>query len=137
MKKATSNQARGNAQRPRAPRRLVVMMAVLTTAAIAQVRADDWPEWRGKGRLGVWNDTNIVDKLPATLPIAWRVPINKGYSGPAVAGGRVFVTDARRTFGNRVIERILVLEETTGKTLWTNEWETDYSPMVDVWQSGR
>ena len=104
--------------------------------AIAQPRAEDWPEWRGKGRLGVWNETGLVDRLPASLPIAWRTPLNKGYSGPAVAGGRVFVTDARRAVRDQVIERILVLDERTGKTLWTKEWETDYSAMVDVWSIG-
>jgi hypothetical protein len=27
------------------------------------LRADDWPEWRGKGRLGVWNETGIVETI--------------------------------------------------------------------------
>ena len=111
-------------------------LAIIGVAAIAHLRADDWPEWRGKGRLGVWNETGIVEKLPETLTIAWRAPVNKGYSGPAVAGGRVFVTDARRTTGDRVVERILALDENTGKTLWAKEWETDYSSMVDVWAIG-
>ncbi len=105
---------------------------------MAHVRADDWPEWRGKGRLGVWNETGLVDKLPATLPVTWRTPINRGYSGPAVAGGHVFVTDAHRTrtVGDEIVERLVVLDESTGKILWTKEWETDYSPMVDVWSIG-
>jgi outer membrane protein assembly factor BamB len=111
-------------------------IALLAAAAAAQLRAEDWPEWRGKGRVGVWNDTGILETLPATLPIRWRTPVEKGYSGPAVANGRVFVTDARRTRGDNVIERILVLDERTGKTLWTKEWETDYSSMVDVWANG-
>jgi outer membrane protein assembly factor BamB len=116
--------------------RAAVGVALLAGAAIAQVRAEDWPEWRGLGRTGVWNETGIVDKLPATLRVAWRVPVNKGYSGPAVANGRVFVTDARRATGDRMIERILVLEESTGKILWTKEWDTDYSAMVDTWANG-
>jgi outer membrane protein assembly factor BamB len=113
-------------------------MTLLAAGAIAQLHADDWPEWRGKGRLGIWNDTGLVDKLPATLPVTWRTPINRGYSGPAVAGGHVFVTDAHRarTVGDQVVERLVVLDESTGKILWTKEWETDYSPMVDVWSIG-
>ena len=116
--------------------RLVLGVVLLTVGAMAQVRADDWPEWLGRGRLGVWNETSLVDALPANLPVSWRVPINKGYSGPSVAGGRVFVTDARRAVGDKVIERVLVLDERTGKTLWTKEWETDYSAMVDTWAIG-
>jgi hypothetical protein len=33
-------------------------------AAGVLMRADDWPEIRGKGRLGVWKETDIVDKFP-------------------------------------------------------------------------
>jgi outer membrane protein assembly factor BamB len=118
--------------------RIILGITLLAAGVIADLRADDWPEWRGKGREGVWNETGLVDKLPATLRVTWRTPINRGYSGPAVAGGHVFVTDAHRarTVGDQVVERLVVLEESTGKILWTKEWETDYSPMVDVWSIG-
>ena len=116
--------------------RLLSGVALLTVGVVVHVRADDWPEWLGRGRQGVWNETAIVETLPVNLRVAWRVPINKGYSGPSVADGRVFVTDAQRTRGDRVVERVLALDEGTGKTLWTREWETDYSAMVDVWAIG-
>src|SRR5206468_2159552 len=32
--------------------------------------AEDWPEWRGKGRAGVWNETGIADTFPAKLLFA-------------------------------------------------------------------
>ena len=66
-------------------------------------------------------DTNIVDTLPETLEATWRLPIHGGYAGPAVAGGRVFVTDARRDDPNStaVVERVLALDEQTGEILWT------------------
>ena len=103
----------------------LVLVAAIWTAHVA---AEDWPEWRGKGRLGIWAETGIVNKLPASLPAKWRIPVNGGYSGPSVANGRVFVTDARKVQGNRVVmERALALDENTGKVLWTREWETDYT----------
>jgi len=37
----------------------------VTLLASAVLRADDWPEIRGKGRLGIWNETGIVDKFPS------------------------------------------------------------------------
>ena len=123
-------------RRPRNDLRIILGIALLTAGAMVQVRAEDWPEWRGRGRLGVWNESGLVETLPASLSVKWRMPINRGYSGPSVADGRVFVTDARRIVGDRVVERILVLDETTGKTLWSKEWETDYSAMVDVWSIG-
>ena len=69
-------------------------LAVSTVTLLATpLLANDWPEWRGAGRHGVWNETGIVEGVPETLNVKWRVPISSGYSGPAVADGRVFITD--------------------------------------------
>ena len=96
--------------------------------AAASVRAEDWPEWRGKGRGGVWNETGIVEKFPASgLKVAWRTPLHGGYSGPAVAAGRVFVTDFAPTEKKSGIERALCLDEKTGAILWKTEWQADYA----------
>jgi outer membrane protein assembly factor BamB len=75
----------------------------------------------------VWTETRIIERIPANgLKVVWRVPVRAGYSGPAVAGGRVFLLDHARTTGSRVSERVVCLDEHTGKVLWTREWDTDY-----------
>ena len=51
----------------------------------------------------------------AGLPVRWRTPIHAGYAGPAVAGGRVFVTDSRRIKANQAIERAVALDEQSGQ----------------------
>ena len=86
--------------------RLALCLAAIVTLTSAS-HGDDWPEWRGKGRLGVWNESGIVDHFPADgLDVKWRVPVGSGYGGPAVAAGRVFVTDWHRTQGNEGVERV-------------------------------
>ena len=91
------------------------------------VVAEDWPEWRGKGRLGVWNEDGILETFPAQeLKPAWRTPLNAGFAGPAVAAGRVFVTDFKKSVGLKGTERALALDEKSGKILWTREWPADY-----------
>ena len=91
------------------------------------VSAADWPEWRGRGRQGMWLEEGIIERIPADgLKVQWRVPVRAGYSGPAVAGGRVFLLDHSRTAGSRVSERAICLDERTGKILWTREWDADY-----------
>src|ERR1700674_4889368 len=106
----------------------LVWMAAFLAIGATGMYADDWPEWRGKGRLGVWNETGILDHFPEKgLDILWRTPIRSGYAGPAVADGRVLVTDFARTRGPRGIERVLCLDEKTGRVLWTREWETNYT----------
>jgi outer membrane protein assembly factor BamB len=103
---------------------------VLAICVGAVLSAEDWPEIRGKGRLGVWNETGIVEQFPADgLKVLWRVPIKAGFAGPAVAGGRVFVTDYAETKRPRGIERAIALDEKTGKVLWSHEWEVDYRGM--------
>jgi outer membrane protein assembly factor BamB len=89
--------------------------------------AEDWPEWRGKGRLGVWTEAGIVETFPAEgLTPAWRTPLNAGFAGPAVAAGRVFVSDFKKSAGLKGTERALALDEKSGKILWSQEWAADY-----------
>jgi outer membrane protein assembly factor BamB len=86
---------------------------------------DEWPQWRGPNRDGVWRETGIVDKLPAgRIPLRWRAPITSGYSGPTVAGGRVFVMD--RQVKPREVERVLCFDWQTGKPLWTHTYDCTY-----------
>src|SRR5438046_460188 len=59
-----------------------------------RAQADDWPQWLGPQRDGVWRESGLLAKFPAGGPkVRWRTPIGEGYSGPAVADGRVFITD--------------------------------------------
>jgi outer membrane protein assembly factor BamB len=111
--------------------------ALLTAAAASDGHGDDWPEWRGAGRFGVWNETGILDTFPeGGLTVRWRAPISAGYAGPAVAAGRVFVTDSRRIRGNRAIERVVALDERTGAVLWTQEWDADYTGLQLIYAIG-
>ena len=103
-----------------------LLLAALVSLATA-VSAEDWPEWRGAGRQGMWAETGIIERIPISgLKVRWRVPVGLGYSGPAIARGRVFLLDHERTTGSRVSERVVCLDERTGKILWTRNWAADY-----------
>ncbi|MCI0388638.1 MAG: PQQ-like beta-propeller repeat protein [Acidobacteria bacterium] len=100
---------------------------LLAICILKPALADDWPEWRGKGRSGIWTESGILDKFPEKgLTVVWRTPLNGGYAGPAVAAGRVLVTDFKRSAGMKGTERALCLDEKSGKIIWTREWEADY-----------
>src|SRR3954470_13460063 len=80
---------------------LVLAVFVAWQSLGGLVMAGDWPQWLGPGRDDVWKETGIVEKFPTGGPkILWRVPLSGGYSGPAVAGGKVFVTDYVRERGD-------------------------------------
>src|SRR5262249_42156906 len=69
----------------------LILTAFLTTAAL---RADDWPQGLGPKREGVWREIGLLDAFPKGGPtVKWRKPVGAGYAGPAVANGRVYVTD--------------------------------------------
>src|SRR5687767_5087781 len=57
-------------------------------------RADDWPQWLGPQRDGVWRERGILKEFPSGGPkVRWRTPVGAGYAGPAVVAGRVYLTD--------------------------------------------
>ncbi len=113
---------------------LAVFCAMLSPCLLAE----DWPQWRGAKRDGVWREGGIVTSLPAKLAYKWRRPIGGGYSGPVVAGGRVYVTDRLLATGVRNPddpfqkeklqggERVLCLDSKTGAEIWKYEYASQY-----------
>jgi outer membrane protein assembly factor BamB len=113
---------------------IVMLLSMAGPAA-----ADDWPQWLGPQRDGIWREKGILDKFPAGGPkVLWRRTIGGGYAGPAVAGGKVYVTDRTLAAGSRDPdnpfsrtssqgqERVLCLDQATGKVLWTHAYDSKY-----------
>jgi outer membrane protein assembly factor BamB len=112
------------------------LLAVLLAPGFAL--ADDWPQWLGKDRDGVWKETGIVDKFPKDLKPEWTVKVGAGYAGPAVADGRVFVTDRVLDPGEKSPEggftapevgggeRVLCLDAKTGTQIWKHSYPCKY-----------
>lgn len=114
-----------------------VLTSVVMIAVSQSAMADEWPQWMGPQRDNVWRETGIIDTFPADGPkVLWRTPIAGGYSGPAIVGGKVYVTDyvtaddvkvanfERKEFTGT--ERVLCLDEATGKQLWKHEYPVKY-----------
>jgi outer membrane protein assembly factor BamB len=109
---------------PETTARKVVLILLL--AQVVAVRAEDWPQWRGPKRDGVWSETGVLEKFPAGgLKVRWRAPVGMGLCTPVVSGGRVYVTDSQLT-RPKAHERVLAFDEKTGRTLWTHSYEVDY-----------
>ena len=108
------------------PLTMVLASVLVWLTAVSSATADDWPQWGGPNRDLVWRETGIVKTLPTKglLPRVWSTPVGEGYSGPAVADGRVYITDYIR---NKRIERIHSLDAETGKILWSRTYPVRYS----------
>ncbi|MFO0135497.1 MAG: PQQ-binding-like beta-propeller repeat protein [Planctomyces sp.] len=113
-------------------------LGMVLSLSCSAVSADDWPQWMGPQRDNVWREDGLLEKFPAGGPkVLWSTPVAGGYSGPAVSGGKVCITDYvtadnvkvdnfdRREFSGT--ERIHGLDEATGKVLWTHEYPVKYS----------
>ena len=84
--------------------------------AITASAATDWSRFRGPNGTGLANTTG----LPATVDestTAWKVPMGKGWSSPALWGNMVVVT-AETDASKRAV---IALSAADGKELWRHE----------------
>ena len=119
-----------------------------------QIHGADWPQWLGPKRDAVWREEGIIDTFPKGGPkLRWKTPLSGGYSGPAVANGRVFVMDRiadkidttkakllhkglpprnpnflRKFFPGK--ERVVCLNEANGKIIWSHKWDCPYTTVA-------
>jgi outer membrane protein assembly factor BamB len=113
----------------------LILLAGLGSTA----RADDWPQWFGPLRDGVWHETGLVNKFPPGGPrVVWRVPLGGGYSGPSVATDRIYVMDWIRAKGEAGkparntrdgipgTEAVLCLDANSGKQVWKQGYPCPY-----------
>jgi outer membrane protein assembly factor BamB len=92
----------------------------------------------GQQRDNSWNAAGIVNQIPSSgLPQLWKTSVAFGYSGPAVVGDRLYLTEfssqANLAVGNfeRVkmdgIERIRCLDANTSIEVWKHEYPETYA----------
>ncbi len=114
-----------------------MVCALLASTCVAP--ADDWPQWLGEERDGVWREAGVRSDLPEEgAKVLWTTPVNWGYAGPAVASAKVYVPDFEFTdseFDGQAqggqpregLERILCLSAETGKPLWEHKYQVTYT----------
>jgi outer membrane protein assembly factor BamB len=102
------------------------------------VRGDDWPQWMGPKRDGVWSETGILDTFPKDGPkILWRAKVSGGYGGPSVANGKVYVMDFVTDADNKGEiyerpkisgqERVLCFSADKGELVWEHKYDCNYA----------
>lgn len=102
------------------------LFLLLPWALPPALRAEDWTQWRGHNRDGVWNETGILQTFPAGgFKPRWSVPVGEGFSSPVVAEGRVYVTDTPQK-KPEARERVQCFDETTGRRLWEDTRAVHY-----------
>jgi outer membrane protein assembly factor BamB len=97
--------------------RAALLLAVLTASGGAQ----DWPDFRGPERDGIYPGA-IAERLPGGGPeVLWEKQVGAGFANPVVANGRLILF--HRMGSNEVVE---ALDAATGKPVWKHEYPTSY-----------
>ena len=103
--------------------RIAFLMTALVAAPLC---ADDWPQFLGPQRDGIWRETGILEKFPEGGPKKlWSAKIGGGYGGPSVAGGKVFVADYSKN-DDVGVERVVCFDAKTGAELWATRYPVSY-----------
>jgi outer membrane protein assembly factor BamB len=98
-----------------------ILLGVLALVLLVDVRASDWPQWRGLNRNG-FSSEKINWPADGPKPI-WRAQVGTGFSSISVSRGRVY------TMGNRdEKDTIWCLDATSGKQIWEHTYAAALNP---------
>lgn len=100
--------------------KLLIASALLLMTFANSVYAQNWPQFLGPERNGTSPEKGILRSWPETGPMAlWSASVGKGYGGPVVKDGKVYLLDRDDQVGD--IFRCFDLSD--GKELWKFEYD--------------
>ncbi len=102
---------------PQCPPYAIFLVAL--AVASTNVRADDWPQFRGPNCTGISTSTTpLATKFSATENVRWSADVGDGVGGPVVAAGRGLVSGM--TAADTVC--LFAFDAATGRPLWQRKW---------------
>jgi len=102
------------------PDTILALALVILCAATSALFAEDWPQLGGPNRDCISTESGLIQDWPEGGPKElWTVDVGKGYAGPVIYDGAVYLLD--RLAGKQDILRSLSLQ--TGKELWRYAWD--------------
>ncbi|HKR13724.1 MAG TPA: PQQ-binding-like beta-propeller repeat protein [Pyrinomonadaceae bacterium] len=99
-----------------------------------------WTNYRGPRRDGRYDETPISTSWPQNgFTALWKQPIGVGFASFAIADGKAFTIEQRRSQ-----ELVAAYDLATGRELWTQAWEAEYNDSngdgprsTPTWDQGR
>ena len=96
-------------------------LALLGAAVLGVSAADlDWPQYLGPRRNSTSDQKGILRTWPTNGPtVLWTVPVGRGFGGPVVKDGKVYLLDR----DDKVGDTLRCLDLSTGKELWQSAYD--------------
>jgi len=110
--------------------------------ASAHAARNYWTNFRGPNRDGRYDEMAVLTQWPAQgLSLLWKQPAGLGYASFTIADGRAYTIEQRRQK-----EVVAAYDVNTGRELWLQGWNAEYSPgdntgdgprTTPTWDDGR
>jgi outer membrane protein assembly factor BamB len=103
---------------------ILTLVAAVSGSTLIEVRAADWPRYRGPNLDGISTESGWSRDWPATGPTQlWKSNVGIGFSSISVADGRAY------TMGNRDDQdTVYCFDAATGKVLWQHSYPCKLDP---------
>jgi hypothetical protein len=104
----------------------IVICSVSCLSLVASAVAADWPQYLGPNRDSTSAEKGILRSWPEGGPkVLWKAAVGKGFGGPVVAGGKVYLLDRNDAVG----ETLRCLDFANGQELWKFSYDAPGSVM--------
>jgi len=108
---------------------LPVLIGSFLFACVDDVRAGDWPQWRGPEGNGTSRETGLPVAWSEGAGVAWRCKLPEwGNSTPVISGEAIFLTSHEDD--HRLL--LVKIEKDSGKILWTRQVGTGRTPHSEL-----
>lgn len=103
------------------------------------LRAEDWPTFRGADRTSVSTETGLLDAWPAAGPklLMTAKGAGRGYASPALSDGRMYTLGDGPSTAADADEYLTCFDAQTGKQLWMAKTGEAWNSGKTSWQGSR
>jgi len=102
----------------------VNLLSLFVLALLTQnLRAQDWPQWRGPNRDGHVEKFSLPAAWPDSLKRVWRVEVGAGLSSPVIADGKIYLLTR-----NGDDEVVSCYRLTDGSRAWQQRYAAPFIP---------
>ena len=98
----------------------VTLAAVVLMIAGDSSPAADWPQYLGPDRTSISREKGLLQSWPESGPeVLWTVTVGRGYGGPVVKDGKIYLLDRDDEVG----DNLRCFDLSTGKQLWNYAYD--------------